>query len=428
MNFEVEETGPVERRLKVELPTAEVDAAFDAVYQQIRQGARIRGFRPGKTPRSVLERYFSERAGDEVLERLVGESLPRALREQELAVVGEPKLEPAGVPRQGTPFRYEAMLEVRPTIELKRIRGLEVVDPVPPEPDEDSVSAHLEQLRLSHAELLAEEADSVVARGHLAVVDYDATVDGNPFEGGSGRERVIEMGEGHTLPGFEDELVGMSVGQEREFSLVLPDRYPVEGLAGKEASFRVKLLELKRRELPELDDEFAKDVSDFETLEALTADLRRRAGEAREAEQGRLRREAVITAVTEMNPFPVPKSLVERQLAARLSRVVAQLRGQLPQDELARMIERWREEWRPEAERDVRLALLVPEIAREEEIEVSEQDVDDQLRQLAEREGKSLSQLKRSYRERGLLSALRDGLLEQQVVEFLVTEATLSAT
>lgn len=428
MNLEVQETGPVERKLRIEIPTAEVDSAFDGAYRKLGKRARIRGFRPGKVPRSVLEKYYGEEARGEVLQRLVQESLPRAVEEAELAPIGEPRLEPPDNPSEGEPFSYEVTLEIRPTIELKQVRGLSAKRPELPTPEQDLVESHLEELRVTHSQLLEEPEGTSAARGHFAVIDYDATVDGQPFEGGSGREATVELGGGRSLPGLEDQLAGMVVGQEREFELALPEDDPNSPVAGKTASFKAKLVDLKRRELPKLDDEFAKDVSEFETLEALRADLERRVEEGRKAEEKRLTREAVIDALIEANPFPVPEGLVTRQLTSRIQRTASQLQNQIPQEQLGKMIASWREEWRPHAERDVRLALLVPEIAKAEDVQVSDEDVDEHLRRVAEEKGGTLTALKRTYREQGLLDALEGGLLEERVVEFLISQATLSDT
>ncbi len=427
MDVEIEETGPVQRVLKIAIPTADVDAAFDRVYRGMRKGARIPGFRPGKVPRGVIERYFGERARSEVLEQLVQESLPRAVEQESLQVVGDPQLRPGEPPMQGEPFCYEATFDLRPEIELAAVKGLEITRPALPEPEEDPVERHLEELRMHHAQVLEEDEDVASARGHQAVIDYEATVDGKPFDGGSGTEVVVELGDGRAIPGLEDELIGMSVGQQREFELLLPESYPGEAVQGKTARFSVKLVGLKRRELPDLDDELAKDVSDFETLAELRADLTSRIAASREREQQRQLREAAVDALIAANPFPVPGSMVERQLQHRLVRAANQL-SKLPEEELRKLVEGWREEWRPQAERDVRLALLVPEIAESEQIEVPDEDLDAQLKQIAEQRGQPLSQVKRSYQEQGLVEALRGGLLEERVVDFLVAEATVSET
>ena len=429
MNLEVQETGPLERKLRIEIPTAEVDAAFDGVYRKLGKSARIRGFRPGKVPRSVVEKYYGEQARGEVLERLVHETLPKALEDADLTPVVEPRLEPPGAPKQGEAFSYEATVEIRPAIELKQVGGLSVKRPQLPEPEQDPIEAHLEELRVGQGQLIEEPEGTSAARGHFAVISYSAQIEGQPPDKGSGEETTLEIGGGSSLPGFEDELVGMGVGQERDFELPLPAGGDSEAKeAPKNAAFHVKLLGLKRRELPELDDELAKDVSQFATLQELRDDLAQRVKAGREAEEKRLVREAVIDALIEANPFPVPEGLVSKQLANRIGRAASQLHKQIPEGELGRLIASWREEWRPQAERDVRLALLVPEIAKAHEIAVSAEDVDEHLRRLAKERGGSVSALKRSYREQGLLDALEGGLLEERVVEFLVSGATLSDT
>ncbi len=425
MSVQIEETGPVERKLRIEIPTAEVDAAFDQVYRGMKQAARIPGFRKGKVPHSVVQRYFGERARGEVLERVVQESLGKALDGSGLDVIGEPRIDPQSLPSEGEPYAYEALVDIRPTIELQKVRGLEVPEPELPEPEQDPIEAHLEHLRLQQAQVLEEVEGVAAARGHLAVIDYDAGVEGQPFEGGAGKETVVELGEGRAIPGLEDELLGLTVGQTRDFDLQLPESYPAEAAAGKTARFSVKLVGLKRRELPDLDDDFAKDVSDFADLEELRASLRERLGQSRGQERERRLREAVIDAALAANPFPVPETLVERQLHSRISRAAQQLQ-QLPEEQLRELVGSWREEWRPAAERDVRMALLVPAIQQAEGIEVSDEDVDEQISELAKEQDESLAQLKRKYREQGVLESLRHGLVERRVVDFLVAEATVS--
>jgi trigger factor len=367
MNLEVEESGPLERKLRVELGAAEVDAAFDAVYRQIQKHARLRGFRPGRAPRAVLERYYSEDAQAQVMERLARESLPKAIEERSLDIVLEPNVEPAGQPKPGTPFQYTATVEVRPTIELRQIRGLAVTRPTLPTPEEDPIEAHLQQLRTQAGTLIEEPAGTPVARGHRVTLDYTATLDGQPLEGGSATGHELELGAGRTLPGLEEELIGMTAGQTKEFDLPVPEETGGP-LAGKSPHFSATVTAVKRVELAELDDEFAKDVSEFATLAEFRAELERRVEANKKNELDRLTREVVIDAALESNPFPVPQGLVERQLAGRIARTVRQFGAQLPQDTLEKLVEGWRQDWRPAAERDVRFSFLVGEIARAEKI------------------------------------------------------------
>ncbi|MCP4004860.1 MAG: trigger factor [bacterium] len=422
----VEETGPVERKLKIEIPTTDVDRAFDQVFKQFGKSAHIKGFRKGKAPRSVIEKYYSDQARGEVLERLVRETLFKAIEEQDLDVLGEPRLDPGERPQQGSVFVYVAAVEIRPEIELKSTKGLKVVRPVLPEPEKDPIDAHLEQLREQHAQILDTEDGTTSARGHLAVLDYEGFLDGEPFEGGKAEEAQIDIGAGRTIPGFEDNLVGLVVGDEREFQVTFPDDYPAEHLTGKEATFKVKLHGLKRRELPELDDEFAKDVSEHETLAEFRAEMQTRVDEGRAQDEKRQLREAVVDALVAANPFPVPPTLIEMQLSNRIQRAMQQFGGQLPEEQAREMIGTWTEEWRPQVERDLSLALLVPEIAKEQELEVSPEEIDARLAEIAAQQGKPLAEVRKASREDGMIHAVAGGLLEEKVVELLVSEATLS--
>ncbi len=426
VQIDVEETGPVERKLAVEIPTAEVDAAFDAVYRELGGRVNVKGFRKGRVPRSVLERYFGERAQSEALERLVQETLAKALEQAALDVIAEPRLEPGELPKQGSSYAYQAAVEIRPEIELKKVRGLEVTRPEVPEPEQDPVETHLAQWRESQAQVIEEPEGTRCSQGHIAVASFRGTIDGEPFEGGSSDEAHFEIGAGRALPGFEEQLVDHAVGDEWSFELDFPEDYGADELAGKHASFEVSVLGIKRKELPELDDEFAKDVSDFDTLDELRADLQKRVDDGRQRDRERLEREAVLDALVAANPFPLPPSLIDRQLGVRLQRAIEQFARSIPQDQLVSLVERWREEWRPQAERDVALSFLLPEIAKGEQIEVSAEEVDAELAKIAEAQERPLGELKKAYREGGVTASLQAGLLESKVVEFLMTEASLS--
>jgi trigger factor len=288
------------------------------------------------------------------------------------------------------------------------------------------VEHYLGELREAHAQLAEEPEGTTAARGRVAIVDYEGTCDGEPFDGGSGQGATIEIGSGRAIPGFEEQLEGMAAGGEREFDLDLPEGYPVAELAGKRAHFRVQLVGLKRKELPELDDEFAKDVSEFDTLQAFRDDLNRRVEEGREKERERALREAVARKLVEENPFPVPPSLVERQLSMRIARAASQLGRELPEERLRELVSRWREEWRPQTEQSVALSMLVHDVAKAERIEVSGEDVDTRLREIAEQRDTTVTKLRRESRDTGLVEGIEASLLEERVLEFLVSAASVT--
>ncbi len=427
MNVSVEETGPVERRLHIEIPTTEVDAAFDSFFREVRRNVHIRGFRPGKAPREVLEQQFGERASGEVLQRLVEGSLFKAIEDARLDVLGEPRLDAGELPKPGAQYAYKANVDVRPAIEVAAVTGLALERVRLPTPEKDPIEAHLEDMRQRQAQLSEAESSVAAAHGHVAVINYVGKLEGEPFEGSSARESQIEIGAGRTFGGFEDQLLGIGVGDVHAFDVTMPEDHADEKLRGKSVRFELKLVALKRRELPALDDEFAKDVSDFETLAELRADLERRIGEGRAAELKRLQREALVAALVAANPFPVPPALVEAQLRARIQRMLTQFGGaKLDREVLGPLVERWQAELRPQVEREVRLALLAPEIARREGIAVSDEEIDAQLARIADASQRKLSEVKREYREHGLLDALRAGLVEEKVVEFALAAANVS--
>jgi trigger factor len=426
MNVSVEETGPVERRLHIEIPTTEVDAAFDWFFREVRRSAHIRGFRPGKAPREVLEQQYGERASGDVLQRLVEGSLFKAIEDAQLDVLGEPRLDAGELPKPGSQYVYKASVDVRPSIEVAVVSGLALKRSVVPAPEKDPIEAHLDDLRQRHGQLVEEETGVAAAAGHVAVINYVGTADGEPFEGSSASESQIELGAGRTFGGFEDQLIGLRVGDEHAFDVTMPEDHADEKLRAKSVRFDVKLVALKRRELPALDDEFAKDVSNFETLAELRADLERRIREGRLAEQKRLERAALVEALVEANPFPVPPALVDAQLRARIQRMLTQFGGdKLDREVLGPLVQRWQEELRPQIEREVRLALLAPEIAKREKIAVNDEELDAQLARIAEASQRKLSEVKREYREHGLLDALRAGLVEEKVVEFALAAANV---
>jgi trigger factor len=318
-------------------------------------------------------------------------------------------------------------VDVRPAIEVAAVSGLSLSRPVVPTPEQDPVEAHLEDLRQRQAQLIEAEIGVTAAVGHVAVINYVGKIDGEPFEGSSAHESQIEIGAGRTFGGFEDQLLGLRVGDEHAFEVTMPEDHADEKLRAKSVRFEVKLVALKRRELPALDDEFAKDVSNFETLAELRADLERRVNEGRVAEQKRLERAALVAVLVEANPFPVPPALVESQLRARIQRMLTQFGGaKLDREVLAPLVQRWQEELRPQVEREIRLALLAPEIAKREGIAVSDEELDAQLARIAEASQRKLSELKREYREQGLLDSLRAGLVEEKVVEFALAAANVS--
>jgi len=417
---------PVLHRVEVEVDASRVNRAFDRAYRDLARQARVKGFRPGKAPRSVLEKLYGGSVAEQIEQTLVSETLVEAVEQAGLDAVAEPVIE-AGAPEPDTAFRYTARIEVKPAIELPELSGLPARRPRVEVGDAD-VERELEGLRNSQSQLIEEPEATPLADEHVAVIDFVGRVEGEVFEGGSGQGVELTVGAGQFLPGFEEQLHGASSGDDREVTITFPDDYGNESLAGKEAVFAVHVAAVKRREVPELGDEFAKDLGDFETLDALRERIRSDLTEAREREARSALHRSVLDALSERVSFDVPPGMIEMQLKRRLESAHQRLGGQVPHDALHEQMARWREEWREAAERDVRDALLLEAIGDAEALEVAAEDVEARIQEMAEQQGVKPERLRQALGGESLESSLRRQLRDERALEFLATRAKVEET
>jgi trigger factor len=387
----------------------------------------VKGFRPGKVPRSVLKRMYAGSIGEQIEGTLVAETLPAAIRKAGIEPVSEPSID-ARPPEEGAGFRYSADVEVKPVVTLPDLDGLPAQRPSSDLAESD-VDGQLENLRQHSAPILEEPEGTSAEEGHILTVDFVGRIDGEPFEGGTGRGVTIEIGSGRFIPGFEEQLVGAEAGDDKEIRITFPEEYPNEDVRGKDAVFAAHVEEIKRRQVPALDDEFAKDLGEeFETLEDLRNRIRTDLGTEREQASKTELRRTLMDALIERTPFPVPPGLVDRQRDRQLEAAARRLQGQVPPEALQSQIDRWREEWRPRAEREVREVLLLESIAAQEGLEVGDDDLDTSIAAEATSQGMEPAQLRKAYQEGGVLDALRAQLLEQKALEFLIARAKVEET
>lgn len=399
------ETSPVLRTLTIEVDSARVREAFDRAYRDLGRSVNVKGFRPGKTPRNVLESLYGASLREEIERTLVNETLPEAVQQAGLAPVAEPQIE-AETPAQDRAFKYTATIEVLPKIALPEWRGLPGTRP-PVQVTEDEIEQELTALRSRRAPLV--DADEPADSGHTLTIDYRGTVDGAPFEGGSAEGAFVEIGSGGYIPGFEEQLRGARPGERRTLDVTFPADYGVEELRGKRAVFAVEVKAVQTRQTPELDDAFAQSLGDEGVKTA--ADLRARVRSDLVARRERAAREelrrSVMEALVASARFDVPPGLVSRRLSQRLEMAHQQLGQFMPHEELHQRMAQWEVEWRPDAEREVRESLLLEAIADEEKIEVADAQVDERIAQMARDQGLAADRLRKQYAERGLLESLR---------------------
>jgi trigger factor len=417
---------PVVHRLEVEVAPQRVQRVFDRAYKDLAKSVNVKGFRKGKAPRSVLEKLYGAALAEQIEQTLVGETLVDAVEQAGLDPVAEPSIE-AAAPVAQQAFRYTARVEVKPAVELPDLAGLAAQRPRVDVSDQD-VLLELDRLQQGQAQLIEEQEGTQLGEGHVATIDFVGRIDGEPFEGGSGQGVALEVGAGQFIPGFEEQLEGARSGEDREVTVSFPDDYAAEQLAGKQAEFAVHVAAVKRREIPELDDEFAKDLGDFTSLEALRTRIRDDLTQARERDARQVLHRTLVDSLIERAELDVPPGMVERRLQQRLESAHQRFASQIPHDALHEQLGRWREEWRDAAERDVRESLLLEAVANAESLTVAAEDVEARVEEMAQLQGVSAERLRKAWGEDGLERALEAQLRDEKALEFLEARAKVEET
>lgn len=416
MQSEIEKLSPVLVELRVEVPAQAVSSEVNKAYKSLQRTARVRGFRRGKAPRKVLSHLYGPAIESDVVKRLVDQALKDALSERGLQPLTQPDVEPSELD-PNKDFSFKARFEVRPEIDEVKWEGLEASRPKV-EVTEQSLERDIEQLRVQHATLQPVE-DRPAQKGDVATLGLRAQLDGEPID----EEVDAEVGGGELLKEIDEQLAGMKVGEDRTIEAKLPDRHPKPKLRGKSLTFRVEMRELKERVLPELDDEFARDCGEYDSLAALKearrAELLKRVEQQSEEQVAR----QLVAKLCEANPVPVPPSLVDQQ--ARISeqelRQMSQLTGQPfePTDQI-------RERVRAESEMKVRAGLLMAEIAKRQGMTVTDEDIEKSYAELAEQTGKNPAKIKAEYAQQQKREQLVGMILEDKILDLLERSAKIS--
>jgi trigger factor len=413
-------------RLQAEVPAEEVERSVTEAARELGRQMRVPGFRKGRVPPPiVIRRLGREAVLDEALRNHLGSWYADAIEESGIAPVGRPELDVSSLPGEGEPLAFSIEIGVRPVAKLGRYEGLEVGrrEPVV---DDARIDEELERLRDQFATL--ETVDRPAQEGDHVVIDYTGKIDGEPFEGGSGRDQLLELGSGRLIPGFEEQLIGAAAGDERTVDVSFPDDYEPDELAGRDAQFDVKATEVKSKRLPELDDEFASEAGGFDTLAELREDV---AGRLREADEGAIEREfeqAVLDAVVEDAQVDVPEQLVHARAHELLDDTMSALARQGISKEAYLQIagkdeEALAHEAEPEAEQALKREAVLAAVVDAAGIKPSDDEVRDALQPSAERAGTTAEELVERLRTDDRLERLREDVASRQALERLVREA-----
>ena len=410
------------RELELEIPAEDVSKATERVAKELARVARVPGFRPGKAPISLIKRRFADDIKGEVLQSLVPERVEKAVAEQKLSPVSQPQVDKLDF-NEGQPLKFRAVFEVLPEVELGTYKGLEIEMPQMDVTDED-VDKALEETR-ERAAAFAPVEGRAVENGDFAQLKLMGT----PADGGepiNADSVLCHVGAEETMEPFNEALRGANIGDHKEFDVEYPADYPDEKLAGKKFHYAADVTGIKTKQLPELNDEFAKDVSDAATLEELKTKIRESLVHQRDHRQKDLQRERVITELVKLHDFPVPESLVESQMDVRLERMVRSL-AQQGVDPRAVNLD-WsalRGRQQDRAKDDVKAELIIDRIASTEKIDVTDEEVEHELQHLAGHSGESVEAIRARLTKQGALDRMKAKLRSDKTLDWLAQNANV---
>jgi trigger factor len=410
------------RELELEIPAEDVTKATERVAKELARVARVPGFRPGKAPVSLIKRRFADDIKGEVLQSLVPERVEKAVAEQKLSPVSQPQVDKLDF-NEGQPLKFRAVFEVLPEFELGTYKGLEIEMP-PMEVTEEDVNKALEETR-ERAAAFAPVEGRAVENGDFAQLKLVGTPEGggDPIQADS---VLCHVGAEETMEPFNEALRGANIGDHKEFDVEYPADYPDEKLAGKKFHYAADVTGIKTKQMPELNDEFAKDVSDAATLEELKTKIRESLVHQRDHRQKDLQRERVITELVKLHDFPVPESLVEAQMDVRLERMVRSL-AQQGVDPRAVNLD-WaalRGRQQDRAKDDVKAELIIDRIASTEKIDVTDEEVEHELQHLASHSGESAEAIRARLTKQGALDRMKAKLRSDKTLDWLAQNANV---
>ncbi|RJX41446.1 trigger factor [Paenibacillus pinisoli] len=409
--------------IDVEVEAEKVTTALDQAFKKVAAKVNVPGFRKGKVPRGIFESRFG-------VESLYQDAIDILLPEVYTAVVKENNLEPVDRPEidvtqfaKGQSFKFTAKVTVKPEVKLGEYKGLEI-EAVQAEVTEEEIAAELERLQGRHAELSVVE-EGAAQNGDISVIDFDGYVDGEQFEGGYSERYSLELGSGSFIPGFEEQVVGMQLGDFKDVEVTFPESYHAEHLAGKPAVFKVKLHELKRKVLPALDDEFAKDVSEFDTLEEYKQDLAGNLKERKEKEAEQAREVAVVDKATAAAEVEIPEAMIDTETDYMVKDFENRLRMQGMNLDLYYQFSGQNEEvlrgqMRSDAEKRVRNNLVLEAIAKAEGFEATDADLTEELEKLSKQYNRPAEELRDIFEKNGNISNLQEDILLRKTIQFLL--------
>ncbi len=421
MNVKIEKQEKSKVVLEFTMPKDDFNKALDKAFAKNAKHFKVPGFRNGKVPRNVVEKVYGEGVlYESVIEDTVDEEYRKALEENKLEPVSRPEMDVKQIGKDKD-FIYTVSFYVKPEAKVSKYKGLEI-EKVDVKVSKEDVEAELESVRNKNAEIKSVE-DRKLQQNDISTIDFEGFVDGVAFEGGKGENFELTIGSGQFIPGFEDQLVGMEIGEEREIKVTFPKEYHAENLAGKDSTFKVKLISIKEKILPELDDEFAKDVSEFETLEEYKKDLKAKVKERKENQAKAERESKAIEKLVENVEVEIPEAMIDHEIEHMIESFAQNLsyQGMSMEQYLEytnTKMDEFKESLKPNAIKDIKLRLALEFINKAENVVVEDKEIDEKIEELSKQYGSTDSDsLKKNESVRNYM---REKLIQDKTMALVV--------
>ena len=428
MSVQVEKLEKNMAKLTVEVPAEDVEKAIQGAYQKMKKSINIPGFRKGKAPRQLIEKmYGKEVFYNEAVDAMLPKAYSDAVEECGEEIVSYPKINVEQI-ESGKPFIFTAEVAVKPAVTLGEYKGIQV-EKAPVEVTEEEIQAEVDKEREANSRTVTVE-DRAVQKGDIATIDFEGFVDGVAFDGGKGENYDLEIGSNTFIPGFEDQLVGAEIGKELDVNVTFPEEYGAKELAGKEAVFKCKVNGIKVKELPEADDEFAQEVSEFDTLDAYKEDIKANLLKKKEEEAQRVKEDAVIGKIIEGAQMEIPEAMVEYQTQQMLDDFGRRMQSQgLSLEQYFQFTgmteDQYKEQMKPRALQNIQSRLVLEAVAAAEKLEATEEDLDAEYAKMAEQYKLDVEKVKEIFGEYQKEELKKDIVIQKAAA--LVTDAAVEA-
>ncbi len=425
MSFKVEKTKDNEAKLIIEVPAEDFDKAINEAYEKNKDKFKVDGFRKGKVPREMIEKVYGVGVFyDDAANAVIPEAYAEAAKESGLEIVARPEIQVTKIAK-GNPMEFEAIVTLKPEVKLGKYKGVKV-EKVEAEVTDEDIENRLNQDREQNARLVAAD-DKEIEEGDQVIIDFEGFVDDKPFEGGKGEDYPLVIGSHSFIDTFEDQLVGKKVGDEVDVNVTFPEQYQAEELQGKPALFKVKIKEIKIKEYPEIDDEFAQEVSEFDTLDEYKEDIRKKLTEAKESEAARETESRIIEAIVKDSKMDIPEKMIDTACDQMVDEFARNMQMQGIQFEqylqmTGSTLEQMKEQVKPQAEARVQSSLVLEAIVDAENIEAKDADVDDEILKMSEQYGMEVEKINEMLRDEDRENIKKD-ICIRKAAELIVNEA-----